>query len=55
MAEAINWMTGHNLIRARQEPEADSKRGRKRSPVFEVNPALSTSPRFRHFRRNTPP
>jgi hypothetical protein len=55
LADALGWMIGHNLIRPRPEPEADHKPGRKRSPTFEVNPALGTSPRFRQFRRNGDP
>jgi hypothetical protein len=52
LADVLGWMTRHNLIRPRQEPEADSKPGRKRSPSFEVNPVLGSSPRFRRFRRD---
>jgi hypothetical protein len=53
LADALGWMTGQNLIRQRQEPEAAPRPGRKRSPSFEVNPALGSSPRFRHFRRKS--
>ena len=53
LADALRWMTCQNLIRPRQELEAAPRLGRKRSPSFEVNPALGSSPRFRHFRRKS--
>ena len=55
LADALEWMTAHNLIRSHPEPEGAPKPGRKRAPSFDVNPALRTSPRFRHFRRNPAP
>jgi hypothetical protein len=55
LADTLVWMMDHNLIRPRVEPTATSRPGRKRSPTYDVNPALRTSPRFRHFRRNVPP
>jgi hypothetical protein len=53
--EALEWMTGHNLVRPRAEPMATGKPGRKPSLIFDVNPTLKTSPRFRRFRRNASP
>jgi hypothetical protein len=50
LVDALQWMSDRNIIRQRQEP--DKKTGRKRSPSFEVNPALKTTRRFRHFRQN---
>ena len=52
--DALGWMTSHNLIRPRPDPEAPNpgKPGRKRAPAFDVNPLLRTAPRFRRFRRN---
>jgi hypothetical protein len=55
LADALWWMAGNNLIRPSREPEEAPKPGRKRSPAYEVNPTLRTSPRFRHFRRNGRP
>ena len=52
LEDALDWMTTHNLIRPRPDPEHSPRSGRKRSPAFDVNPFLGTSPRFRHFRRN---
>jgi hypothetical protein len=52
LADALGWMTSHNLVRPRQEHAATSKPGRKRSPCYEVNRALKSSPRFCHFRQN---
>jgi hypothetical protein len=54
LADALGWMTDHNIIRPRQEPDTGHKAGRKLSPGFDVNPTLRESPRFRHFRRNGP-
>jgi hypothetical protein len=39
-ADALAWMTGHNMIRARQGPEAPRGPGRKRTPTYDVNPRL---------------
>jgi hypothetical protein len=52
LGEALAWMTDHHLIRPLAEPEAAPRPGRKRAPSYDVNPALGSSPRFRHFRRN---
>ncbi len=56
LADALGWMTSHNLIRARPDPEASNsgKPGRKRAPTYEVNPLLRTTRRFLHFLQNTP-
>jgi hypothetical protein len=54
LPNALGWMTEHNLIRPREEPDTTHKPGRKRSPTFDVNPYLREAPRFRHFRRNGP-
>lgn len=40
LADALEWMIRHNLIRLRPEPEG-RKPGRKPSPTYEVNPALT--------------
>jgi hypothetical protein len=50
LTDALGWLTTHNIIRP-QDPGSTAKRGRKPSPSFDVNPTLTTSPRFRHFRR----
>jgi hypothetical protein len=55
LASALDWMVRRNIIRPHVETETGRKQGRKRSPSFGVNPALFTSPRFRHFRRNAGP
>jgi len=54
LADALGWMTSHNLIRPRSDPEAPNpgKPGRKRAPAFDVNPLLRTAPRFQRFQRN---
>ncbi|GAC1474989.1 MAG: hypothetical protein NVSMB9_26480 [Isosphaeraceae bacterium] len=54
LADALEWMARHNLIRPQPEPETTSspRGGRKRSPLFDVNSLLKNSPRFRQFRRN---
>lgn len=55
LADALDWLVCHNIIRA-APPEGEANRPhRKNSPAFDVNPALKTSPRFRHFRRNAAP
>ena len=55
LADALDWMTRQHIIRTRPDPDAPRRPGRKRSPSFDVNPALGNSPRFRHFRRNPGP
>jgi hypothetical protein len=52
--DALGWMTRHNLIRPRSDPEASrsGKPGRKRAQSYEVNPLLRTAPRFQRFQRN---
>ena len=60
LADALDWMTRNNLARPHAEPKTTTplgpkRPGRKRSPAFEVNPALHTSPRFRQFRQNPAP
>ena len=54
LSDALGWMTSHNLIRPRPDPEAPNpgKPGRKRALAFDVNPLLRTAPRFRRFRQN---
>jgi hypothetical protein len=52
VVDTLGWMMSHNLIRPHVENVAAGKPGRKRSPAYDVNPALRKSPRFRHFRRN---
>jgi len=54
LSDALGWMTSHNLIRPRPDPEAPNpgKPGRKRAIAFDVNPLLRTAPRFRRFRQN---
>lgn len=55
LADALDWMADHNLIRRHSEADGVPRPGRKRSPSFDVNPDLRTSPRFRHFRRDAAP
>lgn len=55
LADALTWMTSHNLIRRRAEPTESPKPGRRRAPTFDVNPRLKDHPRFRLFRRNPTP
>jgi hypothetical protein len=53
--DALGWMASRNLIRSETvTSDAKLRSGRKRSPSYEVNPALWVSPRFRQFRQNGP-
>jgi hypothetical protein len=54
LGDALEWMAAHNLIRPRPAPKPRPGGGRPRSPAFDVNPALRTSPQYRHYRQNPP-
>ena len=51
LTHALGRLIDRNMIRPAPEPETH-KVGRKRSPTYQVNPDLHSSPRFRRFRRN---
>ncbi len=44
LSEALAWMASKNLIRPRPEPTSGSKRGRKHSTIYDVNPRLLIAP-----------